>query len=93
MGPKVAAINRDAFRSPDSHVNRLYEALTHPARRTHATGEARAAAIREYLGTTAMDPEVTRVTLGAPYDKAGGPAMLAASGQAAGRAPEIRGRG
>ena len=78
-GSEVAAINRDAFKSPDSHVNNLYETLIHPAKQVHATPEARAAAIREYFANTAMDPEVTRVTLGAPYDKASGHAMLAAS--------------
>lgn len=78
-GTEVAAVNRDSFRSPDSHVNRLYEALIHPARRTHATPEARVGAIREYLDATAMDPQVTRVTLGEPFDKASGQAMLAAS--------------
>lgn len=78
-GTEVATVNRDAFRSPDSHVNRLYEALIHPARRTHATPEARVGAIREYLDATVMDPQVTRVTLGEPFDKASGQAMLAAS--------------
>lgn len=78
-GSQVAAINRDAFRSPDAHVSRLYEALIHPSKRNHATPEARAGAIREYLDSTSMDPEVNRVTLGAPFDKASGQAMLAAS--------------
>lgn len=78
-GAQVAAINRDAFRSPDAHVSRLYEALIHPNKRNHATPEARAGAIREYLDGTSMDPEVNRVTLGAPFDKASGAAMLAAS--------------
>ena len=78
-GSQVAAINRDAFRSPDAHVSRLYEALIHPSKRNHATPEARAGAIREYLDSTSMDPEVNRVTLGAPFDKASGQALLAAS--------------
>jgi DNA-directed RNA polymerase beta subunit len=78
-GSQVAAVNRDAFRSPDAHVGRLYEALIHPAKRNHATPEARVGAIREYLDATSMDPEVNRVTLGAPFDKASGQAMLAAS--------------
>lgn len=78
-GSQVAAINRDAFRSPDAHVARLYEALIHPAKRNHATPEARVGAIREYLEATSMDPEVNRVTLGSPFDKASGQAMLAAS--------------
>jgi DNA-directed RNA polymerase beta subunit len=78
-GAQVAAVNRDAFRSPDAHVGRLYEALIHPSKRSHATPEARAGAIREYLNATSMDPEVNRATLGEPFDKASGPAMLAAS--------------
>lgn len=78
-GAQVATINRDAFRSPDAHIGRLYEALIHPNKRNHATPEARAGAIREYLDATVMDPEVNRVTLGAPFDKASGQAMLAAS--------------
>lgn len=78
-GSQVAAINRDAFRSPEAHVGRLYEALIHPSKRSHATPEARASAIREYLDSTSMDPEVNKVTLGSPFDKASGPAMLAAS--------------
>lgn len=80
-GSGVATINKDAFKTPENHVNRFYEALIHPAKRTHATPEAKAGAIREYLSATAMDPEVTRVTLGAPFDRASGPAMLAASGK------------
>ncbi len=78
-GTQIAAINRDAFRSPDAHVSRLYEALIHPNKRNHATPEARAGAIREYLDATSMDPEVNRATLGSPFDKASGSAMLAAS--------------
>ena len=80
-GAQVAAVNRDAFRSPDAHVNRLYEALIHPNKRSHATPEARAGALRAYLDATSMDPEVNKATLGAPFDKASGAAMLAASGK------------
>lgn len=78
-GTQVAAINRDAFRSPDAHISRLYEALIHPNKRNHATPEARAGAIREYLDATSMDPEVNKATLGTSFDKASGLSMLAAS--------------
>lgn len=78
-GAEVAAINRDAFRSPDKHVDKLYETIIHPARRTHATPDARASALREYLDGTSMDPEVARATLGHPYDRASPAAILAAS--------------
>lgn len=78
-GAGVAAMNRDAFRSPEKHVDKLYETVIHPARQTHATPEARVAALREYLDGTAMDPEVTQVTLGHAYDKASPAAILAAS--------------
>lgn len=78
-GSEVAAMNREAFKSPDKHVDKLYEALIHPARRTHATPEERARALREYFNATSMDPEVTLATLGYPHDKASPMAILAAS--------------
>lgn len=78
-GSEIAAINRDAFKSPEKHVDKLYETIIHPARRTHATPEARAGALREYLDNTSMDPEVTKATLGHPYEKASPSAILAAS--------------
>lgn len=78
-GSEVAAVNRDAFRSPEKLVDKLYETVIHPARRTHATPEARAGALREYFDSTSMDPEVTRGTLGHPYDRASPLAIMAAS--------------
>ena len=78
-GSAVAQINRDAFKSPDKHVDKLYETLIHPSRQTHATPEERSRALREYFDATAMDPEVTLHTLGYPYEKATGSAILAAS--------------
>ncbi len=78
-GGAVAQMNREAFKNPDKHVDKLYEALIHPAKQTHQTPEERARALREYFETTSMDPEVTLHTLGYPYEKATGSAMLAAS--------------
>lgn len=78
-GSAVAEVNRDAWRSPGKHVDKLYEALIHPARRDHPTPEDRARAIREYLDGTSMDPEVNMATLGHPHEKASPAAILAAS--------------
>lgn len=78
-GSEVAAINRDAFRSPEKHVDKLYETIIHPVRQVHATPEARVGALREYLENTSMDPEVAKVTLGHGYDRASPAAILAAS--------------
>lgn len=78
-GSEVAGMNRDAFKSPDKHVDKLYETIVHPAKQTHATPEDRARALREYFDTTSMDPEVTLHTLGYPYEKASPAAILAAS--------------
>jgi DNA-directed RNA polymerase subunit beta len=78
-GHEVAAMNRDAFKSPDKHVDKLYETITHPARRTAATSEERARSLRDYFDATVMDPEVNLQTLGYPHEKATGSAMLAAS--------------
>jgi DNA-directed RNA polymerase subunit beta len=78
-GHDVAAVNRDAWKNPDKHVDKLYETLIHPARQTAATPEERTRALREYFDATVMDPEVNLHTLGYPYEKATPAAMLAAS--------------
>lgn len=78
-GSEVAAINRDAWKSPDKHVDKLYETLVHPAKQTAATPEERARVLREYFDGTSMSPEVNLQTLGYPYEKASPSAMLAAS--------------
>lgn len=78
-GSDVAALNRDAWKSPDKHVTKLYETLVHPARQTATTSEEQARVLREYFDKTALDPEVTAHTLGHPYEKATPAAMLAAS--------------
>ena len=78
-GAEVAELNRAAFKSPDRHVEKLYGAFIHPAQQNHKTLEENVRALHDYLGATAMDPEVTRATLGHAYDKATPPALLAAS--------------
>jgi len=78
-GHAVAAVNRDAWKAPEKHVDKLYETLIHPARQTAATPEERARVLREYFDQTVMDPEVNLHTLGYPHEKASPAAMLAAS--------------
>lgn len=78
-GAAVAQMNREAFKNPDKHVDKLYETLVHPAKQVHHTPEERARALREYFDATKMDPEVTLHTLGYPYERATGSAILAAS--------------
>jgi DNA-directed RNA polymerase beta subunit len=78
-GHDVAAVNRDAWKNPDKHVDKLYETLVHPARQTAATPEERARVLRDYFDATSMDPEVNLHTLGYPHEKASPAAMLAAS--------------
>jgi DNA-directed RNA polymerase beta subunit len=78
-GAEVAELNRAAFKTPDRHVEKLYGAFIHPAQQTHTAIEDKVRALHDYLGATAMDPEVTRATLGHAYDKATPPALLAAS--------------
>ena len=78
-GPEIASMNRDAWKNPDKHVDKLYETLVHPAKRTATTGEEKARVLREYFHDTSMDPEVAMHTLGYPHDKASPAAILAAS--------------
>lgn len=78
-GPEIAGMNRDAWKTPDKHVSKLYETLVHPMKQTATTPEEKARVLREYFNGTIMDPEVTRHTLGYPYDKASPSAILAAS--------------
>ena len=78
-GSDVANMNRDAWKSPDKHVDKLYETLVHPSKQTATTPEEKSRVLREYFENTSMDPEVTSHTLGYPYDKASPRAMLAAS--------------
>lgn len=78
-GAEVAALNRDAFKDPTRHVDKLYQALIPTNQQTHATPEAKASALRTYFDNTAMDPEVNKMTLGHAFDKANSLSILAAS--------------
>lgn len=78
-GSEVAVLNRDAFKTPEKHVEKFYANFIHPAQQTHATLEEKIRALHGYLDTTAMDPHVNRATLGHGYDKASPQAILAAS--------------
>lgn len=78
-GAAVANMNRDAFKSPDKHVDKLYQTLIHPSKQVAITPEDKAKGLRDYFEATAMDPEVTQQTLGHGFDKASPMAILAAS--------------
>jgi DNA-directed RNA polymerase subunit beta len=78
-GGEVASLNRDAFKTPEKHVEKFYANFIHPAQQTHTSLEEKIRALHGYLDTTAMDPHVNRATLGHGYDKASPQAILAAS--------------
>jgi DNA-directed RNA polymerase beta subunit len=78
-GPEIASMNRDAWKNPDKHVDKLYETLVHPSKQTATTTDEKSRVLREYFENTSMDPEVTTHTLGYPYEKASPSAILAAS--------------
>jgi DNA-directed RNA polymerase subunit beta len=78
-GPEIASMNRDAWKNPDKHVDKLYETLVHPAKQTATTTDEKSRVLREYFDNTSMDPAVTHHTLGYPYEKASPAAILAAS--------------
>ena len=78
-GPEVAAMNRDAFKNPDRHVEKLYTKVIHPSKQTAQTLEEKVRALHDYFGNTAMDPAVNQETLGHGYDKVTPLALLAAS--------------
>lgn len=75
----VAEMNRDAYKTPDRHVEKAYTSFIHPALQTHVGIEAKAQALREYFEKTVMDPAVNQETLGKPYDKVSSASLLAAS--------------
>lgn len=78
-GAEVAELNRDAYKTPDKHMEKFYSAFIHPSQQTHKTLEEKITAVHDYLGKTAMDPEVTKATLGQSFDKASPLSMLVAS--------------
>lgn len=78
-GSEIATMNRDAWKAPDKHVDKLYETIVHPAMQTAATADEKARVLRDYFNNTQMDSDVSMHTLGYPYDKASPAAILAAS--------------
>jgi DNA-directed RNA polymerase beta subunit len=78
-GHEIASMNRDAWKNPDKHVDKLYETLIHPAKRTAVTADEKARVLRDYFDNTHMDPEVNLHTIGYPHEKASPSAILAAS--------------
>jgi len=79
--PAVAEQNRDAFKTPDRHVEKLYSRVIHPSKQTHVGLAEKTRALHEYYDNTAMEPEVTKATLGKAFDKVTPHALLAASGK------------
>ena len=79
-GSDVAKQNEDAFTGKhDKHLAKLYEKLTHPAKRTATTPEAQLEAVKATLAATTMDPEVTKETLGHAFASVTPRALLVAS--------------
>ena len=79
-GAEVAGANSTAFNAKmDSAVDKLYGKLIHPSKQTALTTEAKVDAIHSAYAATAMDPEVTEVTLGHRHEKVNPGALLDAS--------------
>lgn len=78
-GPEVAAMNRDAFKTPDRHVEKLYTKLIPQSQQTHKSLEEKVRAIHDYYRVTKMDPEVNKSTLGTNYDSVSPLVLLDAS--------------
>lgn len=78
-GSEVAALNRDAFKTPDKHVEKLYGRLIPQSQQTHATLEEKIRALHGYFENTVMDPEVNKATLGEGFDKVTPRSLLVAS--------------
>lgn len=78
-GSEIADINRDAFKNPERHVDKLYETLIHPSKQTATAMDEKTRVLREYFDNTAMDPAVNKITLGQGFDKVTPLSMLAAS--------------
>jgi DNA-directed RNA polymerase beta subunit len=79
-GSGVVKANRDHFsKKEEASINKLYDRLVPPYRRTAQTTESKARAIDEYYRTTAMDPDVTEKTLGQGFKRVNSQALLKAS--------------
>ena len=78
-GNEVADMNKATAKDEDKHINKLYEKLIPPSRQKAQTREEKIQALHDYYQNTAMDPEVTKKTLGTAFDKVTPMSLLAAS--------------
>jgi len=79
-GSDVAGQNEKAFEGKhDKHLAKLYEKLTHPSKRTATLPETQLEAVKAAYAATAMDPEVTKETLGHEFASVTPQALLVAS--------------
>jgi DNA-directed RNA polymerase beta subunit len=75
---KLVDDNRHAFGSKtDAHIDKLYDKMIRP--RARQPGEDKLSAIRRAYDNTALDPKVTRRTLGEGFSKVTPDALLSAS--------------
>ena len=79
-GSDVAGHNEKAFDGKhDKHLAKLYEKVTHPSKRTATNPETQLEAVRAAYAATAMDPEVTKETLGKEFASVTPDSLLVAS--------------
>ena len=79
-GTSIAEQNEKAFAGKqDKHLAKLYEKLTHPAKRTATLPETQLEAVKVAYANTAMDPEVTKETLGHAFATVTPQTLLTAS--------------
>jgi DNA-directed RNA polymerase beta subunit len=79
-GSDVAGKNEAEFDGKhDKHLAKLYEKLVHPAKRTATNPETQLEAVKAAYSTTAMDPGVTKETLGHEFASVTPLALLTAS--------------
>jgi len=79
-GSDVAKQNESAFEGKhDKNLSKLYEKLVHPSKRMAKDPESQLAAIRTAYAATAMDPEVTKETLGHEFSSVTPQSLLVAS--------------
>jgi len=79
-GSDVAHQNQAAFDGKaDKHLAKLYEKVTHPSKRTATNPETQLDAVRAAYAATAMDPEVTKATLGHEFASVTPQSLLVAS--------------
>jgi DNA-directed RNA polymerase beta subunit len=79
-GSDVAGQNEKAFEGKhDKHLAKLYEKVTHPSKRTATLPETQLEVVKAAYAATAMDPEVTKETLGKEFSTVTPDALLIAS--------------